>query len=43
MIIEGILCGGYLTEEIESVSHELKENKISVILEAIEENCVEFL
>lgn len=37
MIVDGILRGDYTVEEIESTSHELKENKISTILEAIEE------
>ena len=37
MIIDGILRGDYTIEEIESTSQELKENKISAILEAIEE------
>ena len=37
MIIDGILRGDYTIEEIESISNELKDNKISTILEAIEE------
>lgn len=37
MIINGILSGDYTTEEIIATSKELKENKVSVILESIEE------
>lgn len=37
MIIDGILHGNFAIEEIESASHELKDNKVSTILEAIEE------
>lgn len=37
MIIEGILNGTITIEEIVSASQELKDNKISTILEAIEE------
>ena len=32
MVIDGISHGNYTTEEIESTSHESKENKISTIL-----------
>lgn len=37
MITDGILHGDFTIEEIEAASQEMKENKISTILEAIEE------
>ena len=37
MIIDGILHENFTIEEIESASNELKEKKVSAILEAIEE------
>lgn len=37
MIIDGILNGSYTIEEIEATSQIIKENKLSAILEAIEE------
>lgn len=37
MIMDGILHGDFAIEEIEAASQEIKENKISTILEAIEE------
>ena len=32
MIIDGILQGNYMIEEIETIAHDLKDNKISTIL-----------
>ncbi len=37
MIIDGILHGEFTTEEIKSASLELKDKKVSAVLEAIEE------